>query len=82
MKEHNISKKVNTIFSTLLNRDITEGEEITLSQENSWHSLKLLELVFLLEEEFLIKLFPVEIAQFDKVGMLKQFIKNKIGGCP
>lgn len=78
MNSSEIAKKINEILSVLLERVILENEEVVLSQEEAWHSIKLIELIFLLEESFMVKLAPEEIALFDRSSDLIKFFENKL----
>ena len=78
MNQYEIAQKVQAILAVLLDRDMIEGEQVILSQEPAWHSIKLLELVLLLEEAFTLKLLPIEIASFERSIDLVKFIESKL----
>ncbi|EKD71168.1 MAG: hypothetical protein ACD_46C00262G0017 [uncultured bacterium] len=76
-----IKKKVNHILSILLERKISENDEVVFSQDGAWHSIKLIELVYLLEETFQITLNAEQVLFInsnDIVKCVENHLQNRL----
>ena len=58
-------ERIQAVFAAILKRPVGADEEIARDNETGWDSLKHMELVFALEEEFGIEFTEEDIARID-----------------
>lgn len=73
----NIEKKLKEIFNTLLNRKINNYNNLEINKTKNWDSIKHLNLILLLEEEFSIAINPEDIQKLTNYKEILLFIKSK-----
>jgi acyl carrier protein len=75
MKEE-IVNRVRTVMSEVFKCDVSEHENLVRSQTEQWDSLKHLELILALEDEFKIRFSAEQAANMDSL----EDIVNILGG--
>ena len=78
MKEE-INKKLAEIFSTVFEKEIMPSDNISMQSEENWTSLKHIELIVMLEEEFEVsfdpEIIPELISKDAIAGELEKLLK-------
>jgi len=64
------------IFSIIFNKTFKENEVISKQSEENWDSLKHIELIMAIEEEFEITFNPEEIPELDSFDKILQKIEE------
>jgi acyl carrier protein len=72
-----IKKNLILIMQELLNTNITEEDNLKRKDTSSWDSLKHLELIFSIEEEFDVRFTAEEVAKMNDLNTIVQMIKDK-----
>lgn len=71
-----IEEKVKNILEVLFEHKITDPDDVTTDNEELWDSLKHLELIAMLEEEFEIKIPQKDIPELSSMGIIISKIKE------
>lgn len=71
-----MEKQIIQILSQLFEKEIKEGEEISVDTEEKWDSLKHIEIVMTLEEEFDISFAPEDIPQLKSLSKIIEKVKE------
>ena len=64
------------ILSQLFEKEIKKGEEISIYTEEKWDSLKHIEIIMTLEEEFDISFSPEDIQQLKSLSKIIEKVKE------
>lgn len=72
----NIEEQTADILSTLFEHPITVGDDITIDNEELWDSLKHLELIVTLEEEFGVKIKREAALNIKSMADINKLIKE------
>ena len=74
----NTEKKLKEIFNTILNiKKNINYNKLEINKTKNWDSLKQLNLILLLEEEFSIKITPDEIQELTSYKTVLSFLNSK-----
>ena len=74
----NTEKKLKEIFNTILNKTkIVDYNKLAINKTKNWDSLKHLNLIILLEEEFSIKINPDDIQRLTNYKNILSFLKSR-----
>ena len=71
-----IEERVKEILEVLFEHKITNPDEVTMDTEEMWDSLKHLELIVTLEEEFDVKIPQNEIPELNSMDIIIDKIKE------
>ena len=71
-----IEERVKEILEVLFEHKITNPDEVTMDTEELWDSLKHLELIVTLEEEFDVKIPQNEIPELNSMDIIIDKIKE------
>lgn len=63
MNKQDINKKLTEVFSLVFGKDFSEDENISMENFEEWGSLKHIELIVAIEEEFDTTIIPEDIPQ-------------------
>ena len=63
MNKQDINKKLTEVFSLVFGKDFSEDENISMENFEDWGSLKHIELIVAIEEEFDTTIIPEDIPQ-------------------
>jgi acyl carrier protein len=75
----NTEKKLKEIFNTILNiKKNINYNKLEINKTKNWDSLKQLNLILLLEEEFSIKITPDEMQELTNYKKVLSFLNSKI----
>lgn len=72
-----IEEKVVAILSALLKRDLDPGTRITRENTDGWDSLKHVELLFAIEDEFEVEFDEYEQSELDSVSKIVSLVRAK-----
>jgi len=74
----NTEQKLKQIFNTILNKKkITDYNKLEINKTKNWDSLKHLNLIILLEEEFSIKITPDDMQELTNYKKILSFLNSK-----
>ena len=74
----NTEKKLKEIFNTILNiKKNINYNKLEINKTKNWDSLKQLNLILLLEEEFSIKITPDEMQELTSYKTFLSFLNSK-----
>ena len=74
----NTEQKLKEIFNTILNKNkITDYNKLEINKTKNWDSLKHLNLIILLEEEFSIKITPDDMQELTNYKKILSFLNSK-----
>lgn len=74
----NTEKKLKEIFNTILNiKKNINYNKLEINKTKNWDSLKQLNLILLLEEEFSIKITPDEMQELTSYKKILSFLNSK-----
>ena len=74
----NTEKKLKEIFNTILNiKKIIDYNKLEINKTKNWDSLKHLNLITLLEEEFSIKITPDDMQELTNYKKILSFLNSK-----
>lgn len=80
MDEQEVLARVSKVVGEVLDLpDITLSMETVANEVDGWDSLRLVEIVISLEEEFGIRFRTGEMAAMDDVGALVRYIQKHLG---
>jgi acyl carrier protein len=74
----NTEKKLKEIFDTILNKKIIDYNKLEINKTKNWDSLKHLNLILLLEEEFSIKINSDDIQKLSNYNKILSFLNSRI----
>jgi acyl carrier protein len=74
----NTEKKLKEIFNTILNKKIIDYNKLQINKTKNWDSLKHLNLILLLEEEFSIKVNSDDIQKLTNYNKILSFLNSRI----
>ena len=74
----NTEKKLQEIFNTILNKKIIDYNKLEINKTKNWDSLKHLNLILLLEEEFSIKVNSDDIQKLTNYNKILSFLNSRI----
>jgi len=72
-----IEAKVVAILSSILKRDLDPGTQITRENTDGWDSLKHVELLFAIEDEFEVEFDEHEQGELDSVPKIVALLRAK-----
>jgi acyl carrier protein len=78
MKEAQILKELDTVFSNILDRNIYLTPQTEAQDVQGWDSLTHLELMVAIEKHFKIRFTTFQIQSFKNVGNLIEVIHDKV----
>jgi acyl carrier protein len=74
----NTEQKLKEIFNTILNKNkIFDYNKLEINKTKNWDSLKHLNLIILLEEEFSIKITPDDMQELTNYKKILSFLNSK-----
>lgn len=79
MNKNEISEKLANILSTVFEKTILTGDNFSMESGDEWTSLKHIELIVMLEEEFEISFEPEMIPELTSQQKLLEYIEKKLG---
>ncbi len=79
MNKNKISEKLANILSTVFEKTILTGDNFSMESGDEWTSLKHIELIVMLEEEFEISFEPEMIPELTSQQKLLEYIEKKLG---
>lgn len=71
-----IEEKTAEILSALFEHKINVGDDVTVDNEEMWDSLKHLELIVMLEEEFNVKIKREDAVNLQSMADINKLIKD------
>jgi putative acyl carrier protein len=71
-----MEEQIVLILSQLLERKINVGEEVSANTEANWDSMKHIEIIMTLEEEFGISFAPEDIPQLKSLSKIIEKVKE------
>jgi acyl carrier protein len=74
----NTEKKLKEIFDTILNKKNIDYNKLEINKTKNWDSLKHLNLILLLEEEFSIKINSDDIQKLSNYNKILLFLNSRI----
>jgi acyl carrier protein len=74
----NTEKKLKELFDTILNKKIIDYNKLEINKTKNWDSLKHLNLILLLEEEFSIKINSDDIQKLSNYNKILSFLNSRI----
>ena len=77
MDRNEIEMQVLSVLNSFLNCEIKAGEKIERKNLPNWDSLKHIEIMFALEEEFEIEFSENELAGLDSVSKIIDSVQDK-----
>ena len=72
-----IEGAVTRILAAVLKRDFTPGQDITRENTEKWDSLKHVEIMFAVEEEFGVEFSEDELGNLDSVRSIASAVRAK-----
>lgn len=79
MSDH-VHQQLEDVFQNVFNDDTLElRDEMTAEQIDAWDSVAHINLMFAIEERFGIQFAGNELAEFENIGALKQYLAAKTG---
>ena len=79
MNKNEISEKLANILSTVFEKTILTGDNFSMESGDEWTSLKHIELIVMLEEEFEISFEPEMIQELTSQQKHLEYIEKKLG---
>ena len=79
MNKNEVSEKLANILSTVFEKTILTGDNFSMESGDEWTSLKHIELIVMLEEEFEISFEPEMIPELTSQQKLLEYIEKKLG---
>jgi acyl carrier protein len=73
-----LRSEVHRLLSFVLRREIEDGENPSRAAEPEWDSLKHVELVFLIEDQFGMRLAEQEIAELEDAREIERFLEKRL----
>ena len=77
MDEQTIQQSVIKVLQIILQKDIPNGANFTRKDSEVWDSLKHIEVMFALEDEFAVEFSAGELAELDSVAQIVAAIQAK-----
>lgn len=71
-----IEKRVKEILEVLFEHKISNPDEVTMDNEELWDSLKHLELIVMIEEEFDVKIPQNDVPDLNSMNLIVSKIKE------
>lgn len=71
-----MEEKIAQILSKILNVDIKVGDDVSAQTIESWDSLKSIEIIMTLEEEFDVSFNPADIPQLKSMESIVRKVKE------
>ncbi len=75
-----VAKKTAEIMSLVLSRPISENDDVSMAADAEWTSLKHIEIIVTLEEEFDVSFKPADIPLLTSREKLTEKITTLLGG--
>ncbi len=73
-----MNDKLNTLMADLLRMDSSQvNDELTMAESDVWDSLKHMELIVTLEDEFDLELSPEDIINMMSVKAIREVLERK-----
>lgn len=72
----NIEDKLVSVFSVLFNKEIGLSDNLSMETEPAWDSMKHIEIIMTVEEEFGVSFAPEDIPSLTSFGKIKQAISK------
>lgn len=79
MNKNEVSEKLANILSTVFEKTISIRDNFSMESSDDWTSLKHIELIVMLEEEFEISFEPEIISELTSQQKLFEYIERQLG---
>lgn len=79
MNKNEVSEKLANILSTVFEKTISVRDNFSMESSDNWTSLKHIELIVMLEEEFEISFEPEIISELTSQQKLFEYIERQLG---
>lgn len=79
MNKNEVSEKLANILSTVFEKTISVRDNFSMESSEDWTSLKHIELIVMLEEEFEISFEPEIISELTSQQKLFEYIERQLG---
>lgn len=79
MNQNEVSEKLANILSTVFEKTISVRDNFSMESSDNWTSLKHIELIVMLEEEFEISFEPEIISELTSQQKLFEYIERQLG---
>ena len=79
MNKNEVSEKLANILSTVFEKTISVRDNFSMESSDDWTSLKNIELIVMLEEEFEISFEPEIISELTSQQKLFEYIERQLG---
>ena len=79
MNKNEVSEKLANILSTVFEKTISVRDNFSMESSDDWKSLKHIELIVMLEEEFEISFEPEIISELTSQQKLFEYIERQLG---
>ncbi|CCX80160.1 probable acyl carrier protein Cj1299-related protein [Clostridium sp. CAG:715] len=79
MNKNEVSEKLANILSTVFEKTISVRDNFSMESSDDWTSLKHIELIVMLEEEFEISFEPEIISELTSQQKLFEYIERQLG---
>lgn len=79
MNKNEVSEKLANILSTVFEKTISVRDNFSMESSDDWTSLKHIELIVMLEEEFEISFEPEIISELTSQQKLFEYIERLLG---
>lgn len=79
MNQNEVSEKLANILSTVFEKTISVRDNFSMESSDDWTSLKHIELIVMLEEEFEISFEPEIISELTSQQKLFEYIERQLG---
>lgn len=79
MNKNEVSEKLANILSTVFEKTISVRDNFSMESSDDWTSLKHIELIVMLEEEFEISFEPEIISELTSQQKLFEYIEKQLG---
>lgn len=79
MNKNEVSEKLANILSTVFEKTISVKDNFSMESSDDWTSLKHIELIVMLEEEFEISFEPEIISELTSQQKLFEYIERQLG---
>lgn len=79
MNKNEVSEKLANILSTIFEKTISVRDNFSMESSDDWTSLKHIELIVMLEEEFEISFEPEIISELTSQQKLFEYIERQLG---
>ncbi len=77
MDERRIQENVIKVLQIILQEEIPNGPGFTRRDSEAWDSLKHIEIMFALEDEFAVEFTEIELAELDSVAKIVVAVQAK-----